>query len=82
MGIFILGAIIGIILSNSLAVIIYEMRQKDGFVENITGYKYNVIGNTTLKDGSKVKVLQSTKDAHIECVDSETLKANFHEFRK
>lgn len=82
MSIFILGAIIGIILSNSLAVIIYEMRHKDGFVENITGYKYNVVGVTTLKDGSKVKVLQSTKDAHIECFDSETLKANFHKFHK
>lgn len=78
MSLFIFGAIIGILFFHGLALIIYEMYFKSGYIENVTGDWYNVIGVTTLKNGSRVKVLQSTKDTHIECVDTETLKSKFH----
>lgn len=78
LNIFIFGAVIGILLFHVLGFNINEIFCKNGYVENITGDWYNVIGITTLKDGSRVKVLQSTKDTHIECVDAETLKSKFH----
>ncbi len=82
MSLFIFGAIIGILLFYGLGLIINEIYCKNGYVENVTGDWYNVIGMTTLKNGSRVKILQSSKDAHIECVDTETLKSKFHKFHK
>ena len=82
LNIFIFGVIIGILLFHGLALMIYEMYFKSGYVENVTGDWYNIIGMTTLKNGSRVKILQSTKDTHIECVDAETLKSKFHKIHK
>lgn len=78
MSIFVFGAVIGILLFFGLGSIINEIYCKNGYVENVTGDWYNVIGMTPLKNGSIVKILQSSKDGHIECVDAETLKSKFH----